>query len=86
VPFESWAFDLGTEDQKKIERQPPLYRITIIGTKGRKTVLTLWPIPGEKGNDSNRVYGKTDDKSDLFIMRYFDIDPLIKKREYFFRE
>ena len=52
----------------------------------RKTVLTLWPIPGEKGSDSDRVYGKTDERDDLFIMRYFDIDPLIKKREYFFRE
>ncbi len=30
------------------------------------------------------LLGKTDEKDDLFVMRYFDIDPLIKKRSYFF--
>ena len=34
--------------------------------------------------DSDRLLGKTDESNELFIMRYFDIDPLIKKRSYFF--
>jgi hypothetical protein len=84
VPFESWAFEIGDEEQKKIEAQQPLYRITVTGTLNRKTILTIWPIPTPSGPDSDRVYGKTDNKSNLFIMRYFDIDPLIKKRSYFF--
>jgi hypothetical protein len=86
VPFESWAFDLSEAEKTNIESQQPLYRITVLGTLNRKTVLILWAIPTEKGPDSDRVYGKTDDGNNLFIMRYFDIDPLIKKREYFFRE
>jgi hypothetical protein len=86
VPFESWAFDINVADQANIENQQPLYRITVLGTLNRKTVLTLWAIPTGKGPDSDRVYGKTDKKDNLFIMRYFDIDPLIKKRSYFFRE
>lgn len=86
VPFESWALEIEDAEQKNIENQQPLYRITVAGTLNRKTVLTLWPITTEKGIDSDRLYGKTDDKDKLFIMRYFDIDPLIKKRSYFFRE
>jgi hypothetical protein len=35
--------------------------------------------------DSDRLLGKTDEKDQLFIIRYFDIDPLIKKRDYFFQ-
>jgi hypothetical protein len=36
--------------------------------------------------DSDRLWAKTDEKDDLFIMRYFDIDPLLKKKSYFFAQ
>lgn len=85
VPFESWAFDISETEQKTIENQNPLYRISVTGTLNRKTVLTLWGITTGKETDSDRLYGKTDERDNLFIIRYFDIDPLIKKREYFFQ-
>ena len=70
--------------------QLPLYRITVNTTSGRKKILTLWGKSGTKnGNnvpDSDRLYGKTGDIDELFVMRYFDIDPLIKKRAYFFQK
>jgi hypothetical protein len=88
VPFESWAFETGEDAKKSIESQLPLYRITVNTTSGRKKVLNLWGKTSVKnGNnipDSDRLYGKTGDIDTLFIMRYFDIDPLIKKRSYFF--
>ena len=88
IPFESWAFNIGEEDRKHIEAQPPLYRITVNTSSGGKKILTLWGMTannnGTKTTDSDRVLGKTDEKDDLFVMRYFDIDPLIKKRSYFF--
>jgi hypothetical protein len=90
VPFESW--DFGTADAKKnmSESDEPLYRITVITNQGRKKVLTLWALMKEKNGtkemDSDRLLGKTDENIEFFIMRYFDIDPLIKKRSYFFRE
>jgi hypothetical protein len=34
--------------------------------------------------DSDRLIGKMEERDELFIMRYFDIDPLLKKRSYFF--
>src|ERR1035437_5042093 len=89
VPFESWAFEIGEAEKKSIETQQPLYRLTVITMTGRKHVLTLWGLLSNKGDtkaiDSDRLLGKTEERDELFIMRYFDIDPLIKKRSYFFR-
>jgi hypothetical protein len=90
VPFESWAFDLSEAEKKSIAASIPLYRITVVTASGRKKVLQLWGMSTGKGDansiDSDRLFGKTEDKDELFIMRYFDIDPLIKKRSYFFDE
>jgi hypothetical protein len=90
IPFESWAFDIEGEERKTIESRQPLYRITVTPAKGTKIVLTLWEkMTGEAGSmtkDSDRLIGKTQSKDELFIIRYFDIDPLIKKRSYFFPE
>lgn len=90
IPFESWAFEITEEEKKLVESQQPLYRITVNTTGGRKTVLSLWErITGENGTktkDSDRLLGKTQNRDELFIMRYFDIDPLLKKRSYFFPE
>jgi hypothetical protein len=89
VPFESWALELGKDAKNSIEAQLPLYRITVNTTSGRKKTLTLWGRSSTKnGNnvpDSDRLYGKTGEIDELFVMRYFDIDPLIKKRAYFFQ-
>lgn len=90
VPFESWVTDINQADQKAIENTQPLYRITILNNRGKKVTLTLWAmITGKNGarqTDSDRLYGKTDERDDLFLIRYFDVDPLIKKREYFFQK
>jgi hypothetical protein len=88
IPFESWALELGEKEQKLIEGQTPLYKITVQTTDGKKKILTLWGLPvdkdGTKEIDSDRLLGKTDDRDELFIIRYFDIDPLIKKKSYFY--
>lgn len=90
IPFESWAFDMSTEEKKMIESRKPLYRITVNSDMGSKTVLTLWErMTGKNGSgtkDSDRLYAKTQNRDELFIIRYFDIDPLLKKRSYFFPE
>lgn len=90
IPFESWAFEISEEDKKTIESQKPLYRITVSTTGGNESVLTLWEKnidkDGTKTKDSDRLLGKTQNRDDFFIMRYFDIDPLLKKRSYFFHQ
>jgi len=90
IPFESWAFDVEGEERKIIESQQPLYRITVSPAKGTKIILTLWEKMTGKDSpatkDSDRLIGKTQVRDELFIIRYFDIDPLLKKRSYFFPE
>jgi hypothetical protein len=84
IPFESWAFNMTEAEKKSVEVQLPVYRITVSTLTGRKTRLTLWTrMTGEnnaKRIDSDRLLGKTDESNELFIIRYFDIDPLLKKR------
>lgn len=88
VPFESWAFEIKSDEKKSILESQPLYRITVTTSGGVKSVLSLWPRStvqnGAITNDSDRLLGKADENSELYVIRYFDIDPLIKKRSYFF--
>lgn len=88
IPFESWALGLNNEEKKQTESKKPLYRIAVTPVKGKKTVLTLWELAYGQADsvktDSDRLYGKTDSSDELFLVRYFDIDPILKKRSYFF--
>ena len=89
IPFESWPAD--TEDIKeKLKSQQPVYRITVTTTEGIIKVLSLWEkmiwTDDKQVIDTDRLYGRVQDIDEYFIMRYFDIDPIIKKRSYFFRE
>jgi hypothetical protein len=36
--------------------------------------------------DSDRLWAMTGTGNELFVMRYIDIDPVLKKRSYFFPE
>lgn len=85
IPFEYWALDLTSEQRTGILNSPPAYEITAKKTDGSSIVLTLWNRKLDNGDtDSDRLYGKTQLSDELFVVRYFDIDPLLKKRSYFF--
>lgn len=90
IPFESWATDIDDAEKNRVESLMPLYRITINSSDGHRTVLRLWErMKTENGQmikDNDRLLGKTDNIDEFFILRYFDIDPIIKKRSYFFPE
>jgi hypothetical protein len=90
IPFESWAFDIEGAVKERIETEMPLYRITVVTTPGIRKILTLWGMRENEGDktiiSSDRLLGKTGESDEFFVMRYFDIDPLIKKRSYFFGE
>lgn len=90
IPLESWVLNMSDAEKKSIESGKPLYRITVCSLSGDTTRLTLWEKMTGTGpdasKDSDRLYGKTQTIDELFIMRYFDIDPLLKKKSYFFPE
>jgi hypothetical protein len=84
LPFESWAFDIRESEQTRITSEIPLYRITVRKVTGDEKVLTLWEKRDSAGNvDSDRIWGLSGGNSKLFILRYFDIDPIIKNRSWF---
>ena len=88
VPFETWAFDLAEDEKKQIESQPPLYRVNIGKSAGGNIGLTIWEkwntVNGESTKDTDRVWAKIDGTSNIVILKYFDIDPILKKKSYFF--
>lgn len=90
IPLESWAFDIRDKEKQAIESQGPFYRITVKKKNGESTILSLFEklIDNDSTHikDSDRLYGKTIDRDELFIMRYYDLDPLLKKRSYFFHQ
>jgi len=90
IPFESWVFEHEEDNLKIIESKQPLYRLTVVTVSGKETQLTLWERQKTENHtqviDSDRLIGRTSDMDELFIIRYFDIDPLLKKRAYFFQK
>jgi hypothetical protein len=90
IPFESWALELADNEIKSIESQQPVYKLYITTSVNKNIILTLWErMKNDNGiqtKDTDRLWGKTEDRDELFSIRYFDIDPVLKKRSYFFRE
>lgn len=88
VPFESWASDLTAQSKEEILKHDPLYKIKVHKANGEEKILTLWERhdPDSSSKDSDRLWGKTDDLDEFFVVRYFDIDPLLKKISYFCKE
>jgi len=87
IPFEAWEFAMVEKAKKLIDSQQPLYRITVKTTGGDETVLRLWERMSDNNDqktDSDRVLGKTQSMDEFFIVRYFDVDPILKRRAYFF--
>jgi hypothetical protein len=88
VPFESWALDLDDEQVGKIMDSEPLYRIIVKRSDTGLVQLVLWERTSVKNGtpekDTDRLWARLDDNAKLCIVRYVDIDPLLKKRSYFF--
>ena len=86
IPFENRTEDLTDEMRTKIISGETLFRITVMKTPGERIVLDLREKPDSisGGTDSDRLYGSLNAGGELFIIRYFDIDPLLKKRSWFY--
>lgn len=88
IPFEKWAFDIDEIEKNRIESGNPLFTIKAVKTTGTDITLKLWRKYDIEKNtiDTDRLWAKTGNHDELFIVRYFDIDPVLKKRSYFFPE
>lgn len=91
IPFERWASELNEDEKRTIIASEPLYVITVVRSDGTPIRLTVWEKmltadDGKKVADIDRVWAVTDENQDIFVMRYFDLDPVLKKRTYFFKD
>jgi hypothetical protein len=84
IPFETWALRLSETEKNDIRTSDPTFRITVTTIKGGRVELVLWERKNPDGStDTDRMYGTTGQTREIFIVRYFDIDPVLKKRDYF---
>ena len=87
VPFETWDFGLTTAEKQSIKEVDAEIVIEVEKISGSTIKLELWTrsLPSENGPvpDTDRLYGSTNNGDDIFIVKYFDIDPLLKSAEYF---
>jgi hypothetical protein len=68
---------------ERLKVSDPLCVISVKDRVGKEIRLMLWermlPGQGEKKKDTDRLWGKTDSSSGIFVIRYMDIDPLLKR-------
>jgi hypothetical protein len=86
VPFETWAFDISESEKNRLSSTSPAFRISLKKSDGGEIVLSLWERFQDGKKDPDRLWGKTEAREEFFIIRYFDIDPLLKKISYFYPE
>ncbi len=86
--FERWVFDSDSVDIHAVLSLQPRHKLTIQEQSGRSVTIRTYPIirgmeNGEPEIDLNRVYARMNDEKELVIVKYVDIDPVLKERGYF---
>ncbi|HPR73085.1 MAG TPA: hypothetical protein PLX41_05420 [Bacteroidales bacterium] len=84
VPFESPVTDITASEKENIVSHDPVCIISVEKDDGDKKTLILWERTKEGQKDNDRLWARIEGKDELLIVKYFDIDPLLKKRSYFF--
>jgi len=90
VPFERWALEMEEAERTEIIGQVPEFRIEVKFFYGGSVTFYGWQRIISSGEsieyDTDRIWGSTNNGEDIFIARYFDIDPLLKSVDYFYRD
>ena len=86
VPFENWAFDLDPEIRSEMLASDPEI-VLELNMDGKVIDARFWSKYNETAEgltpDTDRLYGTLNNGKDFFVVRYFDLDPLIKTADYF---
>ena len=66
----------------------PDYVLEVFNTAGHRTSISLFPIfavdaEGSKKMDLNVLYARIDDGDEMVVLKYLEIDPLLKDPGYF---
>lgn len=88
VPFSKWLNDeKGEIADSLIQTNSPYFDLEIITTGNDTLKLLAWKKLLKANNgareDTDRLWGSMNGGRDIFVMRYYDIDPVIKFPSYF---
>lgn len=88
IRFDAYA-DLGQDTPLRYEYSDEPECVLEVGNKtGSRTILSLFPVfkvdsAGIKKMDLNVLYAKIDDWDGMVVLKYLEIDPLLKDPGYF---
>ncbi len=83
VPFESWQFDLDEEALSEVSGSP-FINISVNSTADKNVSVNFWQKKTNGLIDTDRLWAKFDDNDNYVVVKYYDIDPILKRNSYFF--
>jgi len=87
VPFEDYEYNVSTEIKDSITESTPYFNLKLVTIDSDTIDLYTWKRILKNGNsilaDTDRMWGSLNGGEDLIIIKYYDIDPLIKEPAYF---
>jgi hypothetical protein len=87
VPFDNWIYDISISGKDSITESKPYFSLDVITDEPDTIKLITWKMMIKKGGmmveDTDRLLGSLNGGEDLFVIRYYDLDPLIKEPSYF---
>ncbi len=87
VPFENWALDIRSATMDSITMATPYFKLDVLSNDSDKISLLTWvrriKYRDRTVEDTDRLWGSINGGEDLFIIKYYDLDPLIKGPSYF---
>lgn len=90
VPFERWVPGSLSSNGGLFNGIRPYFRLDLFTNDADTLSLLTWTMMITQGDsvteDTDRLLGSTNDGDDMFIIKYYDLDPLIKGPSYFISE
>ncbi|MEE4213700.1 MAG: hypothetical protein V2I34_01465 [Bacteroidales bacterium] len=87
VPFERWVPDSFYAAGSPVSELQPYFRLDLRGRDNDTLSLLTWTMMINEGGrtteDTDRLMGSTNGGDDMFIIKYYDLDPVIKGPSYF---
>lgn len=87
VPMQEWVYDIAQERKDSIVDGKRYFSLEVITGDPDTLELSTYTMMRREGdslvNDTDRLWGSLNRGEDLFIVRYYDLDPLIKGPSYF---
>jgi len=86
ISFEKAITTLTKKQKDSLLRQPPVFTLEVVDNKGVSNTIKGYPRPDENEDeniDMNKFTALINNDSEVVIMKYYDLDLILKSVEYF---